>query len=53
MRTISSTFDLDVSNADKEKRTKVTIITLYTLTSLCIFSILFSIHFLGSNKENL
>ena len=50
MRTIASTFDLDVSNADKEKRTKVTIINLYTLTLLCIFSILFSIHF---PKENL
>ena len=29
------------------------LLTLYTLTSLCIFSTLFSIHFLGSNKENL
>ena len=29
-------------------------LTLYTLTgSLCIFSILFSIHYLSSNKENL
>ena len=29
------------------------ILTLYTLTPLCIFSILFSIHSPGSNKENL
>ena len=28
-------------------------LTLYTLTSECIFSILFSIHFLGADKENL
>ena len=28
-------------------------LTLYTLTSLCILSILFSLYFLGSNKENL
>ena len=28
-------------------------LTLCTLTSLCIFSILFSIHYLGSKKENL
>ena len=28
-------------------------ITLYTLTSVCIFSILFSIHFLRADKENL
>ena len=30
-----------------------TILTLYTLTSECIFSILFSIYYLGSNRENL
>ena len=29
------------------------LLTLYTLTSLCIFSILFSIHFQQADKENL
>ena len=28
-------------------------LTPYTLTSVCIFSILFSVHFLGADKENL
>ena len=36
-----------------EWRICILMLTLCTLTSVCIFSILFSIHFLGANKENL
>ena len=40
-------FTSSVSNAS------VAASTFYTLASLCIFSILFSVHFLSFNKENL
>ena len=36
-----------------EWRICILMLTLCTLTSVCIFSILFSIHFLGADKENL
>ena len=36
-----------------EWRICILMLTLCTLTSVCIFSILFSIHFLGANEENL
>ena len=31
----------------------ISCLTLYTLTSVCTFSFLFPIHFLGAGKENL
>ena len=40
-------------NGKTNKRNCIKLLILYILTSVCIFSILFSIHFLGSNKENL
>ena len=44
--------NLDYFKIKKSKTNRNNSVTLWTLTSVCIFSIQFSIHFLGVNKEN-